>query len=232
MNDSVNNTTFDLEAFRADRDAKRPLPGWQWKPSAADVIAAYEAGERDFTRANLYSANLYSANLDSANLYSANLYRANLYSANLDSANLSRANLDSANLYRANLDSANLDSANLSRANLYRANLSRANLDSANLINARGLYQAFAPGLSSRRDSLYAHLALVDGEIVLRFTAGCQTNQTAEGLRALVQDTHGNNAHAQQYEAAITFIETCFAVDMAVGRWDYLKDWKQAAAPE
>ena len=192
MNDSVNNTTFDLEAFRADRDAKRPLPGWQWKPSAADVIAAYEAGERDFTRANLYSANLYSANLDSANLYSANLYRANLY----------------------------------------RANLSRANLDSANLINARGLYQAFAPGLSSRRDSLYAHLALVDGEIVLRFTAGCQTNQTAEGLRALVQDTHGNNAHAQQYEAAITFIETCFAVDMAVGRWDYLKDWKQAAAPE
>ncbi len=175
---------FSLETFRAERDAKRDLLGRQWKPSAADVIAAYAAGERDF----------WWATLDGANLYRANLSRATLDGANLDGANLSMANLSG-----------------------------------ANLINAHGLYQAFAPGLSSRGDSLYAHLVLVSGEIALRFSAGCQSELTAAELRNRVERTHSTNSHAQQYEAAITFIEVSFAVDMATGRWDYLKNWR---APE
>jgi hypothetical protein len=217
--------------------------GERYTPGAnlygANLIRANLDGA-NLIRANLYGANLYGANLIRANLYGANLYGANLYGANLDGANLYganliRANLDGANLIRANLDGANLYGANLIRANLIRANLDGANLYGANLINTPGIYIAFAPFLSSRRAALQAGLVVEDGKIELRFWAGCQEEVTADYLRARVARTHGDSEdvdsrlHAAQYEAAIAFIEACFAADMAAGKWDYLLDWK---APE
>lgn len=127
----------------------------------SELIARYEAGERDFREAdlscadlsgvnlyevNLIDANLSYANLSYANLYDANLSYASLYDANLSYAELSGANLRGANLYDANLSGADLICANLSYAklsdanlidaNLIDANLSGANLSGANLTNA------------------------------------------------------------------------------------------------
>ena len=48
-----------------------------------DIIAEYNAGNRDFSWANLSGANLSGANLSRANLSGANLSRANLSGANL-----------------------------------------------------------------------------------------------------------------------------------------------------
>jgi uncharacterized protein YjbI with pentapeptide repeats len=107
-----------------------------WELSAEELIAAYELGERNFSRANLTGANLESANLEGAYLVRANLIRANLIRANLTDAYLYDANLYDANLKGANLTGANLTDANLTGAHLIRANLTGAHLIRANLIRA------------------------------------------------------------------------------------------------
>ena len=117
-----------------------------------------------------------------------------------------------------------LSGANLYGANLYGASLSGANLYGANLreaysIGCLGLYSVRPPFMSSRNDALYAGVFERDGGLVLLFSAGCQRQQTAAELREKVRETHGMNAHAVQYEAAITFIEACFASDMTEGRF-------------
>ena len=115
---------------------------------------------------------------------------------------------------------ADLARANLTDTNLYGANLTRANLD-----GACGLYSVFAPHLSSRRASLFGGLGIEGGVVQLRFWAGCKMYITAETLRKHVAKTHGDNNYARQYEAAIRFIETCFEIDMAAHKWDYLLNW-------
>ena len=122
------------------------------------------------------------------------------------------------NFVGVDLRGANLSGADLYGANLYGANLSGANLYGANLIGCFGLYVVRPPFMSSRNDALYAGVFERDGGLVLLFNAGCQHQQTAAELREKVRETHGMNAHAVQYEAAITFIEACFASDMAEGR--------------
>ena len=172
------------------------------------LLAAFKAGQRNFV-----GVDLRGADLREADLAEADLRRANLYGANLSGANLRGANLSGADLYWADLSRADLYWADLSRANLYGANLSRANL-----IGCFGLYSVRPPFMSSRNDALYAGVFERDGGLVLLFNAGCQHQQTAAELREKVRETHGMNAHAVQYEAAITFIEACFASDMAEGR--------------
>lgn len=113
----------------------------------------------------------------------------------------------------------NFAGANLREANLRVADLYGANLSEANLIGCFGLYGVRPPFMSSRNDALYAGVFERDGGLVLLFNAGCQLQQTAAELREKVRETHGMNAHAVQYEAAITFIEVCFASDMAEGRF-------------
>ena len=98
------------------------------------------------------------------------------------------------------------------------ADLRAADLRAANLINCMGVYSARPPFMSSRNDALYAGV-FERGGFVLLFTAGCKINRPAAELRALVSETHGDNAHAVQYNAAITFIEVCFASDLAEGRF-------------
>ena len=157
--------------------------------NAAELLSAYAAGRRDFV------------------------------DADLSGANLRWANLRWANLSGASLAGANLREADLAWASLRWANLSGADLQGANLRNCRGLYRAWAPFLSSRHDALYAGAFERAGGLVLLFDAGCQELKTADELRAQVRETHGENAHAVQYEAAIAFIEACYASDLAAGRF-------------
>jgi len=206
---------FNLEAFRAKRDAAI-AKGMQWETTASEVLEADDACERNLEGANLYGVNLRGANLYDANLYGANLERANLYGANLRGANL----------YGANLERANLRGANLEGANLRGANLERANLRGANLLNAIGIYSAYAPNLSSRGAALSGGIVLHNGKIELRFWAGCKEEITAAQLLEYVKETHGDNIHAQQYRAAIKFIQACFKADMTAGKWDYLLTWQ------
>ena len=250
----MNNQIFDLDMFCAKRDvAQQRFAGFE--TTASEIVAAYTAGERNFcyadlARANLTDTNLYGANLTGANLtradlaradlaranltdtnltdtnlYGANLYGANLYGANLTRANLTRANLTRANLTRADLARADLARANLTDTNLTDTNLTDTNLTGANLTRACGLYSVFAPHLSSRRASLFGGLGIEGGVVQLRFWAGCKMYITAETLRKHVAKTHGDNNYARQYEAAIRFIETCFEIDMAAHKWDYLLNW-------
>lgn len=102
----------------------------------SELLARYEAGERDFRKAHLRGANLIGANLFGVILRNAILRNANLSGANLSGANLSNANLNNANLINADLINADLSSANLSFANLSIANLIDANLTNANLVEA------------------------------------------------------------------------------------------------
>ena len=107
-----------------------------------------------------------------------------------------------------------------SRADLSGADLRAANLRGAILRDVRGLYSACPPFMSSRHDALYAGVFERDGGQALLFDAGCKAKLTAASLRAAVRETHGDNAHAVQYLAAIAFIEACFASDLAAGRFD------------
>lgn len=138
----------------------------------------------------------------------------------IPSADLRGANLSEADLREANLSEANLRGADLRGANWYRADLS-----GANLLSSIGIYNVFGLGMSSRKDKLCGGLMLEDGEIQLFLQAGCQRCSPAK-LHKKVQATHGENSYAQQYEIAITCIEKLFAVDMASGKWDYLKTWE------
>ena len=199
----------------------------------ADLREA-DLAEADLRRANLYGANLSGADLSEADLSGADLSGANLSGADLSGADLSGADLSEAtlygatlygadlsgaNLYRADLSGADLCRADLRRADLSGADLRRANLREAYPIGCLGLYSVRPPFMSSRNDALYAGVFERDGGLVLLFSAGCQHQQTAAELREKVRETHGMNAHAVQYEAAITFIEVCFASDMAEGRF-------------
>ena len=205
-----------------------------------ELLEQYKKGERDFTNKDLCGANLRKANLNWANLCKADLSGADLCGANprkadlnganlckadLSGANLTRANLTRADLARADLARANLTDTNLTDTNLTDTNLTDTNLTGANLTRACGLYSVFAPHLSSRRASLFGGLGIEGGVVQLRFWAGCKMYITAETLRKHVAKTHGDNNYARQYEAAIRFIETCFEIDMAAHKWDYLLNW-------
>jgi uncharacterized protein YjbI with pentapeptide repeats len=112
---------------------------------AHELITRYEAGERDFSWANLYQVDLSGAVLPRAVLYHVNLSGANLKGANLDRADLIGANLREANLGEAILTGANLREANLGMADLAWANLSGANVTSEQLGKAASLKGAAMP---------------------------------------------------------------------------------------
>jgi hypothetical protein len=171
------------------------------------VFADLDLSEIDFG----IRANLCGANLTRADLTGANLTAADLTSANLTRADLTRANLTGANLTAADLTSANLDGANLTGANLTGADLDGANLTSANLCGANGEKLTFIsnrPFLSigpigSRSDYLQAFIT--DAGIVL--STGCFRYGTIAKFREELAKTHGDNVHAQEYEAALVLIE-------------------------
>jgi hypothetical protein len=172
---------------------------------------AVEAGA-NLDGANLDGANLARANLDGAYLDGANLDGANLDGANLAGANLARANLAGAYLDGACLAGANLAGANLARACLAGANLARAKLrDGASLVGSRPIIQIGPIG--SRSGYLVAYLT----DQGLRLDAGCQRQITRAVFEQRLQDTHGENEHAQEYRAALAFIDAHAAIWLPKG---------------
>jgi hypothetical protein len=95
--------------------------------TAEELLARYEAGERDFTGVDLSGVNLNGANLSGINLGYANLSRASLFEANLSGANLQYANLSDVNLMKANLENAKLENViqGKSSSKVVRGTLSR-----------------------------------------------------------------------------------------------------------
>ncbi len=147
----VHQATCSLLEKHAQTKVKQALQRYRSRLSQ-ELLKCYEAGERNFHRANLSGiylqwADLSGANLSGANLHDAELSQANLKGANLThtylkSANLSGANLREAILREADLRGADLRGADLSQviltwANLREANLSQANLCGANLVGSK-----------------------------------------------------------------------------------------------
>lgn len=102
----------------------------------AQVIAEYEAGNRNFAGIDLKEALLLGVNLTLADLHDANFVWSNLSKAGLGHANLDGAQLRHANLQGANLQGAKLQGTDLAGANLTGANLSWAVLRGTNLTGA------------------------------------------------------------------------------------------------
>jgi len=102
----------------------------------------------------------------------------------------------------------------LSGVDLYRANLWAAKT----LVGTRGVYSAYAIGMSSRNDTLCGG---VDDEFNLKIQAGCFSG-TPDEFRAAVATTHGvDSSYAQRYMFALQFIEQCFALD--ADKWAEMK---------
>jgi len=100
---------------------------------------------------------------------------------------------------------ANLSGANLSRANLSGANLSGADLDNGGKIadSDRPIFQLGGIGSGFRFFTAYL---TIDG---IRLRTGCFFGSVDEFCVKL-KSTHGEDIHAQEYEAALILIETHF----------------------
>ena len=158
--------------------------------NANELLAAYAAGQRDFSGANLNGADLTRANLNGADLT-----RADLNGANLTRANLTRAILYGAILY----------DAILTRANLYGANLTRADLNGADL-TMTGAFRQYG-----RHGSRSDFLNVAETSQGLRLKTGCLAWSTLDEFAAAVTSTHGDNKHGQDYRAVLEQIKKDFA---------------------
>lgn len=133
----IHQTAYSLLESSSANNVKQSL--LQYKSRLAQELQkCYDAGERNFQKANLNGiylpwAILSEVNFTEANLSEAYLNRAYLIAADLSQAALSKINLTGADLSEANLNQANLNQAYLNKANLSQANLIEANLRSADL---------------------------------------------------------------------------------------------------
>ena len=142
-------------------------------------------------------ANLAGAILAGANLAGANLAGASLEGASLEGAILAGAILAGANLARARLAGASLEGAILAGASLEGAILDEKTI----LKGSRPIFQVGPIG--SRCAYFVAYIA-TRGLIV---SAGCFREKTIAEFREKLANEHGENKHAQEYEAALTLIE-------------------------
>ena len=144
--------------------------------TAEELLAKYQAGERDFRGANLHGADLSGANLHGADLRKADLRGADLSKADLSGANLHVADLSWANLHGADLSRADLIEADLSVASLIDADLRGADLRGADLHGA---------DLSGAKDGSIARLDFGGWSICVRAdhtTIGCQRHANESWL--------------------------------------------------
>jgi hypothetical protein len=113
------------------------------------------------------------------------------------------------------------DNASFLMASLHDATFGNTSMRQANFLEAPGLYSVFSMTLSSRQDSLFGGIVIVEDHIELRFWAGCKEKLTETDLLKLLKQRHGNNSYAKQYKAAIKAINTMFQNDMIAHVWDY-----------
>ncbi len=171
----------------------------------------YEADIPDDTpsglqcRVALEKATTTGASLAGANLAGANLAGANLDGASLDGAYLAGAYLARAYLARANLAGAYLARASLAGANLDGANLAGAYLAGKKLIGTRPVFQIGPIG------SRCAYFVSYITEAGVLLNAGCFWG-TVDEFRAKLANTHGDNDHAKEYNAALLMIEAHAAI--------------------
>jgi isoamylase len=99
---------------------------------AAEVVARYAAGERNFRGMSLQRAALAWADLSGANFAEADLSDADLSQADLQQTNFRQANLSGVNFQGANLQGADLRGADLRDATWQQANLTLAWLPESN----------------------------------------------------------------------------------------------------
>lgn len=190
--------------------------------SGADLSGADLSGGDSLRSANLQGADLRSADLQGSDLQGADLQGADLRNADLRSADLRNADLWSANLQNADLRNADLRNANLGadlrNANLRNADLQGANLRSADLRNAAlqgakfqdesvlsGKYIQIGP-IGSRSDTLTAFGT--NKGIYLQ--TGCFVG-TVKDFEFRLTATHKGNRFAEEYKAALVFINTFFS---------------------
>ncbi len=105
--------------------------------SAAELIARYKAGERDFRDAKLRLADLEDCVLEGANLDDADLTGAWLQGVVLKGAYLRDARLNNANLKRTILDGADLSHCDCTDMNAFGASLRSTTMHGAILDGAR-----------------------------------------------------------------------------------------------
>lgn len=114
--------------------------------TVADLLAAYERGERDFTavrieHAELRGSRLTSASFDEAFLPSADLDGSDLAGAVFFACDLTQASLGRADLYQSRFDMSDLSGAwlaqgNLAETTLFSVTLAEADLTSCDLSGA------------------------------------------------------------------------------------------------
>ena len=109
--------------------------------------------------------------------------------------------LEMAVAVKTNLSWANLSGANLSWAELSGAELSRANIGGARKLIGHRPFFAIGP-IGSRAD--YMQAWITDNGTMIR--AGCFFGTRAE-FEAMVTETHCENKHAQEYNAALLLID-------------------------
>lgn len=197
----VENNTMRLTAEAAVK-ARANLGGANLSDAVmpgANLSGAYLSGV-NLVRADLGGANLTWADLSGANLTWANLGGADLYEANLTGANLTGASLAWANLTGANLDGAVLDSVDLYGAYLSGAYLYGEDGEKLTLVGSRPILQ-ICP-LGSEWGTLIAYLT--DRGVYL--SLGCFFG-TRDQFGTELADTHGDNAHAEEYRAALALID-------------------------
>jgi hypothetical protein len=138
------------------------------------LLRLYNAGQRDFSGADLRKVNLRNTNLPGINLRGAILLGANLSGADLANSNLSEANLggdigdgrDRASRLRAKLKDANLSGADLSGAQVADEQLAMAkSLQGATLPDGTTVPP---PQESTDAFSLEGHLSQAGNHLLLR----------------------------------------------------------------
>ncbi|NDD52822.1 pentapeptide repeat-containing protein [bacterium] len=141
--------------------------------------------------------------------------KANLSGADLCGANLSKANLSGADLCGADLSGANLSGADLSKANLWRADLTGANLYMANLYGAKitNSKRPFVQIGPIGSDMSFLQGWLTDQGVILQ--RGCFNGNISQ-FRQKLAEKHGSNEHAREYEAALAYIQSHFAIWPAI----------------
>lgn len=137
--------------------------------SDVELLAQYEAGQRDFSRMTLSrvdlsdvdvsEADFSGSDLTHANFTAANLKNVSLKGAHLDRATFAGANLSEADLQGAELEHTQLEGADLTGANLARASLSGANLEASTLCGANLAQASLVDANLAKVDLARANLA-------------------------------------------------------------------------